>query len=141
MIYSAMKEDPLKQHSPYQPNNKLTSELDFEFNFCKSLYEKLPNDKRVIALLAELYTQNGFYDAGLELDRKLVAMDSNDSIARCNLACSLVLMSELNEALECLKEAIRSGFKELKWILEDPDLANLRETEAFFAYKHELGIQ
>ena len=67
MTYSAMKEDPLKEHSPYQPNNKLTSELDFEFNFYKSLYEKLPNDKRVIALLAELYTRNGFYDAGLEL--------------------------------------------------------------------------
>ena len=136
-----MKEDPLEEHSLYQPKNKLTSELDFEFNFYKSLYEKLPNDKRVIALLAELYTRNGFYDAGLELDRKLVAMDSNDSIARYNLACSLALMSELNEALECLKEAIRLGFKELKWILEDPDLANLRETEAFLAYKHKLGIQ
>lgn len=136
-----MKEEKSANHSPSKSTQSESSSIEFEFNFYKSLYEKLPNDKRVIAHLAELYTRQGFYDAGLQLDRKLVAMEPNDPIAQYNLACSLALKLELSEALQCLKESIRLGFKELTWILEDPDLANLRETDAFWAYKHELGIQ
>ena len=29
------------------------SSIDFEFNFYKSLYKKLPNDKRLLSILAE----------------------------------------------------------------------------------------
>lgn len=135
-----MKDEQLSDHTPRSSKKAGTFEFEFELNFYQSLYRKLPNDKRVIALLAELYTQKGSYDAGLELDKKLVAMEPEDPVAHYNLACSLALKLELTESLERLKESIRLGFKELAWILEDPDLANLRETKAFLAYKHELGI-
>ena len=41
------------------------SSIDFEFNFYKSLYKKLPNDKRLLSILAEMYTRNGEIDKGL----------------------------------------------------------------------------
>lgn len=140
-ILFLMKDEQSSDHSLDRSKKAETFEFEFELNFYQSLYKKLPNDKRVIALLAELYTRKGSYDAGLELDQKLVAMEPKDPIAHYNLACSLALKLELTESLERLKESIRLGFKELTWILEDPDLANLRETKAFLAYKHELGIQ
>lgn len=136
-----MKEKPSADHSMLKSKKSEAGELDYELNFYKSLYEKLPNDKRVIEVLAELYTRLGFYDAGLELDRKLVALDPENSTAQYNLACSLSLKLEFSEALECLKESIRLGFNDLSWILEDPDLADLRETDAFLTYKHELEVQ
>ena len=66
--------------------------LDFEFNFYVSLYNKLPNDKRLISILAELYTRHGEIEKGLELDRKLVEIDESNATAHYNLACSLSLV-------------------------------------------------
>ena len=47
------------------------SSIDFEFNFYKSLYKKLPNDKRLLSILAEMYTRNGEIDKGLRIRQKV----------------------------------------------------------------------
>ena len=114
--------------------------IDFEFNFYKSLYKKLPNDKRLLSILAEMYTRNGEIDKGLELDKKLVKIDTSSSTAHYNLACSLSLKENFQEAIEALRKSISLGYCDFNWMFEDEDLSALRGTEYFEQLKRDLGI-
>ena len=116
------------------------SSIDFEFNFYKSLYKKLPNDKRLLSILAEMYTRNGEIDKGLKLDKKLVEIDASNSTAHYNLACSLSLKENFQDAIEALRKSISLGYCDFNWMLEDKDLSTLRETEYFERLKRDLGI-
>ena len=114
--------------------------LDFEFNFYVSLYKKLPNDKRLISILAELYTRHGEIEKGLELDRKLVEIDESNATAHYNLACSLSLVENFEEAICALRKSISLGYCDFNWMLEDQDLQALRATEYFMQLKRDLGF-
>ena len=114
--------------------------LDFEFNFYVSLYKKLPNDKRLISILAELYTRHGEIEKGLELDRKLVEIDESNATAHYNLACSLSLVENFEEAICALRKSISLGYCDFNWMLEDQDLLALRTTEYFTQLKRDLGF-
>lgn len=114
--------------------------LDFEFNFYVSLYKKLPNDKRLISILAELYTRHGEIEKGLELDRKLVEIDETNATAHYNLACSLSLVENFEEAICALRKSISLGYCDFNWMLEDRDLQALRTTEYFTQLKRDLGF-
>ena len=114
--------------------------LDFEFNFYVSLYKKLPNDKRLISILAELYTRHGEIEKGLELDRKLVEIDESNATAHYNLACSLSLVENFEEAICALRKSISLGYCDFNWMLEDQDLQSLRTTEYFTQLKRDLGF-
>lgn len=114
--------------------------LDFEFNFYVSLYKKLPNDKRLISILAELYTRHGEIEKGLELDRKLVEIDKTNATAHYNLACSLSLVENFEEAICALRKSISLGYCDFNWMLEDQDLQALRTTEYFTQLKRDLGF-
>ena len=112
----------------------------FELDFFKSLYRRLPNDKRVVSILAEIYTHSGLIDEGLRLDRKLVRIDSSNALAHYNLACSLSLKLRLKDAMESLRQSIKLGYNDFNWMLEDKDLEALRETTIFINFKKELGL-
>ena len=114
--------------------------LDFEFNFYVSLYKKLPNDKQLISILAELYTRHGEIEKGLELDRKLVEIDESNATAHYNLACSLSLVENFEEAICALRKSISLGYCDFNWMLEDQDLLALRTTEYFTQLKRDLGF-
>ena len=114
--------------------------LDFEFNFYKSLYKKLPNDKRLLSLLAELYTRKGEIDKGLELDRKLVEIDESNETVHYNLACSLSLKGDFEGAIASLRKSIGLGYCDFNWMFEDEDLSALRNTEYFMQLKRDLEI-
>ena len=114
--------------------------LDFEFNFYVSLYKKLPNDKRLISILAELYTRHGEIEKGLELDRKLVEIDESNATAHYNLACSLSLVENFEEAICALRKSFSLGYCDFNWMLEDQDLHALRTTEYFTQLKRDLGF-
>ena len=116
------------------------SSIDFEFNFYKSLYKKMPNDKRLLSILAEMYTRNGDIDKGLKLDKKLVEIDESNSTAHYNLACSLSLKENFQDAIEALRKSISLGYCDFNWMFEDEDLSALRETNYFEQLKRDLGI-
>ena len=116
------------------------SSIDFEFNFYKSLYKKLPNDRRLLSILADMYTRNGEIDKGLKLDKKLVEIDAFNPTAHYNLACSLSLKKNFQDAIEALRKSISLGYCDFKWMFEDEDLSALRETEYFEQLKRDLGI-
>ncbi|MCA8914095.1 MAG: hypothetical protein KDB90_01685 [Planctomycetes bacterium] len=48
-----------------------------------------------------------------------------------NLACAQSLQGKVSKALVSLKEAVRYGYKDFGWMLEDGDLYQVRETGSF----------
>jgi hypothetical protein len=52
-----------------------------------------------------------------------------------NLACSLSLTRRLVESAFALIEAIRLGYRDLDWMMQDPDLWKLRADARFAAIK------
>lgn len=114
--------------------------VNFEVRFFQSLYEKLPNDKRLVSILAELYTCHGEIEKGLELDRKLVEIDEINATAHYNLACSLSLVENFEEAICALRKSISLGYCDFNLMLEDQDLQALRATDYFTQLKRDLGF-
>ncbi|MFA5271165.1 MAG: hypothetical protein WC412_02340 [Candidatus Omnitrophota bacterium] len=104
---------------------------DFEIKFYEGLLLKTPNFFHALASLGDAYTRKGFYQEGLEVDRKLVNMKPEDPIVHYNFACSLSLSGDIDEAFKELKRAVLLGYDDFSYIVKDPDLENLRKHDRF----------
>ncbi len=108
-----------------------THKKDFEILFCERLIQKNPDLLQALTCLGDAYTRQGFYQEGLEVDRKLVSLRPEDPYVHYNLACSLCLVGALDDSLQELKKAVLLGYEEFDYILEDPDLKQLRKHHRF----------
>lgn len=104
---------------------------DYEIRFYEGLLSKSPNFFHALVSLGDAYTRKGFYQEGLEVDKKLINLKPEDPIARYNLACSLSLLGETEEAFKELKKAVLFGYNDFSYILEDSDLENVRKHRKF----------
>ncbi|MCM8819188.1 MAG: hypothetical protein NC925_00110 [Candidatus Omnitrophica bacterium] len=102
-----------------------------EILFYENLIKERPDFIQALISLGNAYTQRGFYQEGLEIDKKLVKLKPDDPIVHYNLACSLSLVGEIEESLKELKKAILLGYDEFDYILIDKDLENLRKSPLF----------
>jgi Flp pilus assembly protein TadD len=75
------------------------------------------------------------------MDRKLVKLEPGNATAHYNLACSLALCSRKNDALRTLERAIELGYDDYAWMAKDPDLATLKQNQAFQALVSKLKPQ
>lgn len=105
---------------------KTLAKPEVEIGFYESLLEKLPSDVDTLKLLAEAYTSTGRVRDGLEVDFRLRSLCPNDGYVHYNLACSLSLCGQVDDALRTLKDAVRLGYTDWKWIIKDPDLNMVR---------------
>jgi tetratricopeptide (TPR) repeat protein len=115
---------------------KKIKKKDFEIIFYENLLKNRPNFIQALVSLGDAYTRKGFYNEGLEVDRKLVQLKPEDPVVHYNLACSLSLVGEVEQAFAELKKAVLLGYDDFSYILEDPDLENLRkhlQFKEFFA--------
>ena len=104
----------------------MSDQHKFEISFYESILKKDPKYVEVVELLAGLYTRAGRIDDGLKMDRKLVRLRPKNPVVHYNLACSLALKRRLRDSLNALSQAVELGYRDFKWIREDPDLENLR---------------
>lgn len=104
---------------------------DFEIKFYEGLLEKKPNFVEALISLGDAYTRKGFYQEGLEVDRKLAKLKPEDPIVHYNFSCSLSLVEEVEQAFKELKKAVLLGYDDFDYILQDPDLENLRKYPQF----------
>ncbi len=65
--------------------------------------------------------------------REGIKAGTADELWYYNLACALALQGKREEALAALDQALSLGFLDIEHVLQDPDLAALRDTEAFGA--------
>ncbi|MEX2382130.1 MAG: hypothetical protein WD490_07090 [Opitutales bacterium] len=103
----------------------------FEIDFFERILKKCPRYTEVIEILGGLYTEDGRIDEGLKMDLKLVRLMPESPNAHYNLACSLALKKRNTEALRSLKKAVNLGYRDLDWLLQDPDLDNLKQYPGF----------
>lgn len=106
-------------------------QADFDIDFLERLLARRPDRADLLRLLGELASRKGLCARALEIDRRLVALLPDDSVARYNLACSLALAGRDDEALECLVAAFRLGYDDVAHMAVDPDLASLRGRPEF----------
>ena len=104
---------------------------DFEITFFEGILKRSPKDIEVLEILGGLYTKEGRIDDGLRMDRKLVRLLPDNPTAHYNLACSFALKNKEVQAIETLNFAIKLGYVDRDWMLQDPDLKNLRKHPSF----------
>jgi tetratricopeptide (TPR) repeat protein len=105
--------------------------LLFQVEFCLDILGKRPDYREALEMAANALTALGYYEKGLELDRRLSLIFPADKMVVYNFACSLSLCGRLDEAFSELKKAIDLGYHESSHMLSDPDLANLRADPRF----------
>lgn len=112
----------------------------FEVEFLEAVVGRDPCEESSLALLGHIYTRQGEYAKGLEIDLRLARLRPDDPIAHYNLACSLSLVNRVDEALDALEQAVELGYRDLPHLLQDEDLANLRSDPRFHAFCLRTGL-
>ncbi|MFM8336679.1 MAG: TPR end-of-group domain-containing protein [Opitutaceae bacterium] len=115
--------------------------VEFELAFFESILRRSPRYTRVIEILGGLYTEQGRIADGLRMDRRLVRLQPSNPTAHYNLACSLALSRRRTDALRVLRRAVQLGYRDVEWMLQDPDLEELKEHKGFQTLISEIDPQ
>lgn len=92
---------------------------------------KVPEDARARVLLASKYAALGRYDeAKREADMAMV-LRPDDSMILYNAACTFCAMNNLKDALNAIRKAWETGYRDAIWTRQDPDLALLHGDPEF----------
>jgi tetratricopeptide (TPR) repeat protein len=106
-------------------------DLDIEIGFLEGLLTRDPGYVDALQILGDDYTKRGKFLSGLKIDQQLSDLRPRDALVFYNLACSYSLTSNFSEAAEALEMAINLGYRDFKWLAEDPDLAELRKQSLY----------
>lgn len=113
---------------------KEVDDANFEIRFYEGILEKKPCFIEVLAALGDLYTRNGFYRQGMEMDERLYRLRPGDPVILYNLACSYSLLDDKDKAFRAIKQAIHCGYDDFEHLEADKDLDNLRADRRFTRY-------
>ncbi len=110
---------------------------NFEIRFFERLVKDQPFYEALVCL-ANAYSASGFYEKGLEIDKKIISLNPDDMIANYNIACSYSLLNDIDNAIIYFKRAVLLGYDDIKGILSDPDLNNLRRDKRFSLFFNKM---
>jgi Flp pilus assembly protein TadD len=117
---------------------KFAENGEFQCAFFEKLAEKCADDLVVLRRLGELYSANGRIQDGLRTDVRASLLAPEDPHVHYNLACSFALSEQPQFAMEHLKLAIKLGFRDIQWLLQDRDLESLHHLIEFRRIVHSL---
>jgi tetratricopeptide (TPR) repeat protein len=106
-------------------------DFEFEIKFYEDLLKERPDFVEALIALGDLYTKAGLYQQGLEIDLRLSRLRPDDGIVFYNLACSQSLLKNIEASVQALIAAIKLGYRDWKFMCQDPDLENLRQDGRF----------
>ncbi len=106
-------------------------DLDFEISFYEGILKRDPNLVDVLISLGHAYTDGGYYEKGLEIDRRLSRLRPKDPVVFYNLACSYSVLGQIAPALESLEKAMSLGYDDFRFLMIDPDMENVRKNPRF----------
>ena len=107
------------------------SQDDFDREFFDSILDRNNSNSDVLRRQAELLSRQGDHESALQLDRRLVQLHPNDPIVQYNVACSLAMTGQTQEAIEVLSRAIELGYRDFAHMEADADLDQLRDEPGF----------
>jgi tetratricopeptide (TPR) repeat protein len=119
-------------------SKRLENDPGFEIAFYENVLRHSPRFVEALVALAELYTKEGLYDKGLELDRRLAELRPDDPVIQYNLACSLSLKADVPAAFKAMKRAVENGYQDFAHLEKDQDLLNLWSDPGFQDYYREV---
>ena len=103
-------------------------------------YIKLhPDDSRALYMSANALVALGERDKGLERARRARAIAPNEPMLLYNLGCIHSLAGDVEEAIECLEQAVEAGLTQKGWFEHDSDLDPLRSHPRFKALLDKLS--
>lgn len=111
--------------------SRKTKDTHVELAFLEGVRARLPQHPAVLESLGCLYTEMGRYQEGLQADREMVSLQPTSPLAWYNLACSLSLTGQANNAFQALEKAVALGYDDAEWLQEDDDFAPLRSDPRF----------
>jgi tetratricopeptide (TPR) repeat protein len=112
-------------------NRQEKRDLDIEIGFLEGLVRRDPGYVDALQILGDDYTKRGKFTLGLKIDQRLSTLKPDDALIHYNLACSYSLTGQQDEATTALERALDLGYRDFKWLLDDPDLADLRDHESY----------
>ena len=127
------------RRKPLSPKEK--RDLDIEIDFLARLTRRAPTYVEALQVLGEDYTRRGRYAEGLEVDRRLAELCPDDPTVFYNLACSYALTDQPEEAYKALRAAVEKGYRDFRWMEEDPDLEKFRRHPLYRKLRAELPRQ
>ncbi len=78
------------------------------------------------------------YEAALKCFEEMLEIDSENSTALYNIACTYSRMKETAKAVDYLEKAVKAGFTDRLHIISDSDLANIRDDPKYKAIVESL---
>ena len=109
-----------------KPTRQEQRDLDLEIVFLEGIVRKDPDYVEALQILGDDYTRRGRFEDGLKIDQQLAALRPDDPLVHYNLACSYSLTNYCEEALDALDRALTLGYCDIRWLMRDPDLRNVR---------------
>jgi len=110
-----------------KPTRQELKDLDLEIRFLEGIIKRDPTYTEALQILGDDYTRRGKFEDGLKIDEQLCRLRPEDALVHYNLACSYSLICQFDRALEALEASINLGYRDFKWMAQDPDLKNLRQ--------------
>jgi len=101
-------------------------QAEFEIEFYGRILSRKSDNVDVIRRLVEHFSRRCDYHAALPLYRKLVRLRSNDCISQYNLACTLSMLGQLDDAMTALEAAFEQGYSDVAHLETDSDMEPLR---------------
>ncbi len=99
--------------------------------FLGQVLRRRPAHLDALSLAADHLTALGYYHDGLALDQTLARMLPRDPGVIYNLACSLALVGNKDEAFLRLNQAVENGYHDMHHVAHDDDLESLRGDPRF----------
>ena len=129
-----MREDPPAEDAPEDSAARAAAEeraRRIEVEFLEGVRARLPAHSAVVESLGCLYTEMGRYQDGLRADREMVQMEPDSPNAWYNLACSLSLTGQPDDAFAALEKAIALGYDDAEWMQDDDDFEPIKKDPRF----------
>jgi serine/threonine protein kinase len=93
--------------------------------------KQVPEDPRARILLGGDYAELGRVEDAMRETTLAITLRTNEASILYNAACTFCLLKKKPEALDALRKAWETGFKDAGWARRDPDLALLQDDPEF----------
>ena len=112
-------------------------QIEFELDFFAALLERRPDFLEALKAHAKNLALARRHHEGVQFDRRITRLRPQDALARYNLACSLALIRQHDDALAELRRAVELGYRDFAFMMKDRDLDNVRRDPRFRALLRE----
>ena len=112
-------------------------QIEFELDFFAALLERRPDFVEALKAHAKNLALARRHHEGVQFDRRITRLRPQDALARYNLACSLSLIRQHDDALAELRRAVELGYRDFAFMMQDRDLDAVRRDPRFRALLRE----